>query len=40
MVTDDPALGFQYRVVLGPVPDISQECAASQANLNTKSLSF
>jgi len=38
MVTDYPALGFQYWVVLGHVPDISQKCAASQGNLNTNSL--
>jgi hypothetical protein len=38
MVTDDPALGFQYWVVMSHVPDISQECAASQENSNTNSL--
>jgi len=38
MVTDDPALGFQYWAVLGHVLDISQKCAASQKNLNTNSL--
>jgi len=38
MVTNDPAFRFQNWVLLGHVLDISQECAASQENLNTNSL--
>ena len=38
MVTDYPALGFQYQVELAHVPDVSQEFAAIQENLNTNSL--